>query len=226
MSIGEVFNASIEYYDDWMMKALPNYDDLFGTAIDLLTFEPGDCNQVLDLGAGTGLFSKHVLEKYPQANFVLYDLADKMLNVARKRFENHAQQFRYVLGDYRELEDRDVYDLVISSLSIHHLEDQEKRALFGSIYRLLRKGGIFINIDQIRGETPWLRELYWNHWLEQVRASGAAEERIQESIGRRTAFDKDALLADQLQWLKNSGFGNVDCVYKNFFVGVFLAIKE
>jgi tRNA (cmo5U34)-methyltransferase len=149
-----------------------------------------------------------------------------MLDVARKRFENHAQQFRYVVGDYRKLEEGAVVDLVISSLSIHHLEDQEKRALFGNIYRLLRKGGIFINIDQIRGETPWLRELYWNHWLAQVRASGASEERIQESIDRRTAFDKDALLADQLQWLKNSGFGNVDCVYKNFFVGVFLAIKE
>jgi len=226
MSIGEAFNRSIEYYDDWMMKALPNYDDIFGTALDLLTFAPGECNQVLDLGAGTGLFSKHVLEKYPNANFVLYDLADKMLDVARKRFENHAQQFRYVVGDYRKLEAGEVFDLVISSLSIHHLEDEEKRELFGSIYKLLRKGGIFINIDQIRGETPYLRELYWNHWLEQVRASGASEERIQESISRRTAFDKDALLADQLQWLKNSGFGNVDCVYKNFFVGVFLAIKE
>jgi tRNA (cmo5U34)-methyltransferase len=226
MSIGEVFNASIEYYDDWMMKALPNYGDIFGTALDLLTFAPGDCNQVLDLGAGTGLFSKHVLEKYPKANFVLYDLADKMVDVARKRFENHAQQFRYVVGDYRKLEEGEEFDLVISSLSIHHLENEEKRALFGSIFRLLRKGGIFINIDQIRGETPWLRELYWNHWLEQVRASGASEERIQESIKRRTAFDKDALLTDQLQWLKNSGFGNVDCVYKNFFVGVFLAIKE
>ncbi len=154
MSIGEAFNRSIEYYDDWMMKALPNYDDLFGTALDLLTFAPDECNQVLDLGAGTGLFSKHVLEKYPKANFVLYDLADKMLDVARKRFENHAQQFRYVVGDYRKLEEGEVFDLVISSLSTHHLEDEEKRALFGSIYRLLRKGGIFINIDQIRGETP------------------------------------------------------------------------
>ena len=126
MSIGEAFNRSIEYYDDWMMKALPNYGDIFSTALDLLTFAPGECNQVLDLGAGTGLFSKHVLEKYPKANFVLYDLADKMLDMARRRFENHAQQFRYVVGDYRKLEEGEVFDLVISSLSIHHLEDEER----------------------------------------------------------------------------------------------------
>jgi len=106
------------------------------------------------------------------------------------------------------------------------LEDKEKYELFGNVYKLLRKRGIFINIDQIRGETPYLRDLYWNHWLKQVRAAGFSEERIKESIGRRIPYDKDALLEDQLQWLKSSGFGNVDCVYKNFFVGVFLAIKE
>jgi tRNA (cmo5U34)-methyltransferase len=215
MSIGEVFDASIEYYAD-----------IFSTALELLPFEPGTSVEVLDLGAGTGLFSKHVLEKYPKANFVLYDLGEKMLEVARKRFKNYSQQFEYVLGDYRKLQGGEEYDLVISSLSIHHLEDREKRELFGSIYTLLRKGGIFINIDQIRGETPYLRDLYWNHWLEQVRAAGFSEERIKESIGRRIPYDKDALLEDQLQWLKSSGFGNVDCVYKNFFVGVFLAIKE
>ena len=226
MSIGEVFNASIEYYDDWMMKALPNYVDIFSTALELLPFEPSVSIEVLDLGAGTGLFSKHVIEKYPKANFVLYDLAEKMLEVARKRFENYSQQFKYVLSDYRKLQEGEKYDLVISSLSIHHLEDKEKCELFGNIYKLLRKGGIFINIDQIRGETPYLRDLYWNHWLEQVRGAGFSEERIQESIGRRIPYDKDALLENQLQWLKSSGFGNVDCVYKNFFVGVFLAIKE
>ena len=226
MSIGEVFNASIEYYDDWMMKALPNYADIFSTALELLPFEPNASIEVLDLGAGTGLFSKHVLEKYPKANFVLYDLAEKMLEVARKRFEDRSQQFKYVLGDYRKIQGAEKYDLVISSLSIHHLEDKEKYALFGNIYKLLRKGCFFINIDQIRGKTPYLRELYWNHWLAQVRGAGFSEERIQESIGRRIPYDRDALLEDQLQWLECSGFGNVDCVYKNFFVGGFLAIKE
>ena len=226
MTIDAAFNATVAYYDDWMTKALPNYSDLFGSAMALLPFKPEAALEVLDLGAGTGLFSKHVLGKYPHARFVLVDLADKMLDVARQRFGDGSDQFQYVVADYRTLEGQAEYDLVISSLSIHHLEDADKQALFGSIYSILRKGGIFVNVDQIRGETAYLRELYWNHYLEQVRGADFSEERIQESIDRRTAYDKEALLDEQLQWLKNSGFQNVDCVYKNFFVGVFFGMKE
>jgi len=225
MTIDQAFNASVEYYDDWMKKALPNYGDIFGTATDLIPFDTAAQIDVLDLGAGTGLFSKHVLDKYPQANFVLYDVADKMLGVAQERFRQQHLQFKYIVGDYRTLQVAQEFDLVISSLSIHHLTDDEKIKLFRSVHKLLRKVGVFINIDQVLGETAYLRDLYWGRWLSQVKRVEASEARIQESINRRTTYDRDALLVDQLQWLKEAGFVNVDCIYKNYFVGVFFACK-
>jgi tRNA (cmo5U34)-methyltransferase len=226
MTIDQAFNASIDYYDDWMRKALPNYNDLFKTAQEVIPFPPTAPLDVLDLGAGTGLFSKHILEKYPHAKFLLYDLADKMLEVAKDRFRSHPQQFEFVTGDYRTLHVAHEYDLVISSLSIHHLSDEEKRELFRTIHAVLRKPGAFINIDQIKGETGYIQDLYWNHYLEQVRRVEPSEERIQESIDRRTKYDREASLGDQLRWLTEAGFVNVDCVYKNYFVGVFMAMKE
>lgn len=226
MTIDQAFNASIDYYDDWMKKALPGYDSLFASALTLIPFDSSRPIDVLDLGAGTGLFSSHVLAKYPRARFVLYDLADKMLEVARDRFQTCLSQFEFVVGDYRKLQVSQNFDLVISSLSIHHLTDDEKQALFRSIYGVLRKPGLFINIDQIRAETACLRDVYWNYWLTHVRRRESSEQRIQESIDRRVTYDQDALLMDQLLWLKDAGFVNVDCVYKDFFVGVFLAMKE
>jgi tRNA (cmo5U34)-methyltransferase len=225
-TIDKAFNDSIEYYDEWVRKALPNYNDIFGTALELIPYPQGSEVHVLDLGAGTGLFSMHVLEKYPKASFVLCDLADKMMGVAKDRFSKNPGQFSYIIGDYRTIELSQDFDLVISSLSIHHLEDEEKKELFRKIHGLLRKTGVFINIDQIRGETLLLQELYWNHWLDQVRKAGASEEQIRESINRRTTYDRDASLFDQLQWLKDAGFNHADCVYKNFFIGVFLASRQ
>ncbi|MCE1252340.1 MAG: methyltransferase domain-containing protein, partial [Anaerolineae bacterium] len=165
-------------------------------------------------------------KRYANASFILYDVADKMLDSARERFKTcPAGQFEYVIGDYRNLQVPHDFDLIVSSLSIHHLEDPEKEALFLNIYKRLRPGGLFINIDQVRGETQTLRNLYWQRWLKHVHQSGATEEQINESIKRRTTYDRDALLSDQLRWLKESGFSDVDVVYKNFFVAVFLAVK-
>jgi tRNA (cmo5U34)-methyltransferase len=226
MGIGEAFNQTIRYYDDWMKKALPNYDDLFGTARELIPFEKGAAIDVLDLGAGTGLFSSHVLACYPQAKFVLYDIADQMLEVAKQRFGTGTEQFCYRVGDYRNIELGESFDLVVSSLSIHHLNDAEKETLFKRIYGLLRSGGVFINVDQVRGESEYIRKLYWDHWLAQVRRMESSDEKINESINRRKTYDQEATLANQLDWLKGAGFVNVDCVYKNYFVGVFFGMKE
>ena len=225
-TIDQAFDASAEYYDRWVKKAIPGYEDVFAVAAELIPFDQDTPIAVLDLGAGTGLFSQHVLARYPRAKFVLCDVAAQMLEIAQERFRDRADQFQYIVDDYRHLQGWGDFHLVISSLSIHHLADQEKKELFGRILALLRDKGVFINIDQIKGPTPALQELYWTTWLDKVRRNGATEEQIQASIQRRVTFDQDALLADQLQWLCDAGFVNVDCIYKNYFVGVFHAVKR
>lgn len=226
MKIGQTFDESVEYYDEWVKIALPCYDEIFSVAKELVPFATDARIEVLDLGAGTGLFSMHVLQKYPNAAFVLYDVAPKMLDVARERFRESPSQFQYILDDYRYFQSSKRFDLVVSSLSIHHLTDSEKKALFKRVYTALSNKGVFINVDQIRGPTPSLQELYWAKWLEKVREKGAAEEKISESIQRRVTYDKDALLTEQLQWLRDAGFANVDCIYKDYFIGVFVATKQ
>ena len=225
MAIDQAFNETVEYYDSWIRKAVPGYDDLFAVAKELIPFTPEQSVDVLDLGAGTGLFAGQVLEKYPLARFVLWDVAGRMLDVARQRFLDRPEQFRYVVDDYRNLRDAGSFDLVVSSLSIHHLEDDEKRELFCRIHDILRDGGVFINIDLVRGPTSVLEDFYCKNWFEKMRGAGASEEEIRAGIERRLAFDKEALLEDQLLWLREAGFTDVDCVYRNFKMGLFFGVK-
>ncbi len=225
MTIGDAFDDSVAYYDAWIKIALPDYDTIFAVARDLLPFALDQRIDVLDLGAGTGLFSQHVLEKYPRARFTLIDVAEEMLAVGRRRFKDNIEQFQFVVDDYCKINFTGEFDLVVSSLSIHHLTDAEKRNLFHRIYAALREGGVFINVDQVRGPTANLEQIYWSDWLAKVRARGADEERIRESIARRESYDQDALLIDQLNWLVDAGFADVDCVCKNYFTAVFYARK-
>ena len=226
MTIEQIFDESVKYYDDWVKIAIPCYDKIFSIAKELIPFATHDRIEVLDLGAGTGLFSMHVLEKYPNASFVLYDVASKMLEKAKERLRELPNHFQFVVDDYKNLKSSQRFDLVVSSLSIHHLTDSEKKALFRRIYAGLRHKGLFINVDQIKGPTPFLQELYWTRWLKEVREKDAEEEKIRQSMERRMTYDKDALLTDQLQWLRDAGFTNVDCIYKDYFIGVFIAAKQ
>jgi tRNA (cmo5U34)-methyltransferase len=71
-----------------------------------------------------------------------------------------------------------------------------------------------------------MERMYRSRWLDHVRREGATEQQIAESLKRRDDFDHDALLGDQLHWLREAGFASADCVYKNWFVGVFLAVRQ
>jgi tRNA (cmo5U34)-methyltransferase len=224
-TIGQAFDASTAYYDNWMRMALPNFDEIFSVAVGLIPFDVAASISVLDLGAGTGLFSWHVLEKFPAARFTLCDLAPKMLEIAQQRFQPYAGQFAYRVEDYRQIVADQPFDLVISSLSIHHLTDEDKAALFQRVYDLLKPGGLFINVDQIKGPSDYWQQYYWDQWLQRVRRKGAAEDQIEASILRRKTYDQEATLPDQLLWLNQAGFAQVDCVYKHAFIGVFCAIK-
>ncbi len=225
MKIDQVFDKSVSYYDSWMRVALPSYQDLFDTAVASIPFDSANPIGVLDLGAGTGLFSWHVLQRYANGKFLLYDLAEGMLAVARQRFADRGEQFRFVRGDLLDLHVDEKLDLVISSLAIHHLTDVQKPKLFKKIFAMLNPGGAFVNVDQVKGATDYFVDLYWENWLAKVRLAGADEEQISASIARRQRFDRDATLFDQLRWLRDAGFGDVDCIYKHHFVAVFAAFK-
>ena len=224
-TIAQAFDASVDYYDDWMRKALPSNDGIFAAALEQISFEKDASFRVLDLGAGTGLFSWHVLQEYPAAQFTLSDLAPKMLEIARKRFAAYPDQFAYRVEDYRQVPADQKFDLVISSLSIHHLSHEDKRALFARVHSVLEDNGMFLNIDQVWGPSEYWQSRYWEQWLERVRHSGATQEQIEASVKRRQEFDREASLIDQLQWLEQAGFSQVDCVFKHAFIGVFCTFK-
>lgn len=207
------FNENAGQYDRQRKKLIPCFDDFYATAISLAETnapEPG----VLDIGAGTGLLASLILEKFPQAKITLIDLSEKMLDVARERFGANPN-LTYIVQDYTKYEFREPFDLIVSSLSIHHLTDEEKRQLYRKAFSGLKKDGVFINADQVLGGTPFLESLYKRDWYGKVENSGLTAGELQAAY-ERTKVDKMAALDDQIAWLKESGFKDVDCIYKYF----------
>ena len=116
MSVVNKFNQKAKEYDSERRALIPCFDDFYGIAIDCIDFK-GDNPKVLDLGAGTGILSQFLLEKYPNAEIVLIDLAEEMLKEAEKRFEGN-DNISFICDDYITHEFNTKFDIIISSLSI------------------------------------------------------------------------------------------------------------
>lgn len=214
MSIKKGFDRVAKDYDRDRKKLIPCFDDFYGTAINILPFDSASELQILDLGSGTGLFAGLVAEKYPGSKFTLIDISGKMLDEAKKRFSESGVRVEYIVQDYINEPIDGKYDLIISALSIHHLNDQQKEELFKRLYINLKDGGMFINADQALGENEDIDQLYRERWIKEVKENGVKEDVLSSAI-ERMKEDKMSTLSNQLKWLKDAGFSDVNLWYKN-----------
>ena len=158
MSVVNKFNQKAKEYDSERRALIPCFDDFYGVAIDCIDFKK-DNPKVLDLGAGTGILSQFLLEKYPNAEIVLIDLAGEMLKEAEKRFEGN-DNISFICDNYLTHEFDTKFDIVISSLSIHHLTGEKKKFLIEKYADLLNDGGNFVNADQVLNPNKGVEDYF------------------------------------------------------------------
>lgn len=218
------FSAHVAEYTALRRRLVPGFDAFYGAAVDSLSecVSGNSIERVLDIGAGTGLLTAMVAERFPAARFELLDGSREMLDEARQRLAGRV--VAVYLQDMAGELPAGPYDAVVSALAIHHLEDADKRALFARVHEVLRPGGVFVNAEQTLGPTSELAELYVDHWQRQCRELGASDEEIAASLKRRR-HDRSAPVEAQLQWLRDAGFPTVDCLYKYWEMAVFVAVK-
>lgn len=222
MSVESQFNSIARLYDKQRPSLIPCFSDFYGVAVDNINLSTSS-PEILDLGAGTGLFSEFVLQKYPNAKITLVDLSQKMLDIAQKRFSSN-KNINIIQGDFSTFKGEKLYNAVISSLAIHHLEDKTKVELYNTIFSLLKPDGIFINAEQVAGESEYFSRLYDQEWRRKVENSSLSREEIDASY-ERIKLDKRTPVSIQLKWLRNAGFKEVDCLYKYYDFAVLFCRK-
>ena len=222
MNVANEFNKVAKDYDNQRKKLIPVFDDFYEIAIESAEANTKTPN-VLEIGAGTGLFSKMFLNKFPDGKIDLVDLAENMLSIAKERFSDNSN-LNFFLEDILNFSPNKKYDLVISSLAIHHLERDDQEKLYNKIFNWLKKDGIFVNAEMIAGENEFSNNIYEEWIIKKAKDNGLDDEAKLAAI-ERLKLDKKVPINTHLKWLENAGFSNVDCLYKAYCFGVLWAKK-
>ncbi|OJJ08382.1 hypothetical protein ASPVEDRAFT_395310 [Aspergillus versicolor CBS 583.65] len=103
-------------------------------------------HRVLDLGCGYGWFTRWARDSGAHVKGV--DISEKMISRARESEANSNSstgEIKYEVADIESITfkgEREGYDLVYSSLTLHYIEDLSR--LYREIHTALRKGGKFV----------------------------------------------------------------------------------
>lgn len=164
----------------------------------VLEFLPVEAHRILDLGSGGGRLLSLVKSARPEAEFVALDFSPAMLEVLSATFADDTSVSVVAHDLDRPLPELGRFDAVISSFAIHHVAHARKESLYREIFELLLPGGVFCNLEHVASPTPTLHGAF-------LRAIACDDEDPSNKL-----LDVET----QLGWLRQIGFGEVDCHWK------------
>jgi tRNA (cmo5U34)-methyltransferase len=183
--------------------------------------------RLLDIGAGYGALAGAVLRDRPNATAICLDASEAMLQLGPEKNGDLKERMSFVQGSLASADwlkaVNGTFDAVISSRALHHFtEHQRRRDIFKEVFGLVRSGGCFINADNVRANSKKLGEQYRaarDEYLDRYvrRASGGKTTLAEAKAATPSSYHgphNNGFLEEELAWLREAGFVDVDCFWK------------
>src|SRR5919204_2427061 len=170
------FEFMPEGYLESMLEEVPGYLELQQETVRATAGL--EAARILELGTGTGETARRVLAHHPGAHLVGIDSSRHMLEEAGRTLPDADLCVRRLQDPLPE----GPFDLVFSTLAVHHLDSAGKADLFRRVAAALAPGGRFVLADVVVPERP--------------------EDAV---IPCTPGFDLPDPVPDQLEWLRAAG---------------------
>lgn len=204
---------------------IPNRDEIGDTILALLPAERDEPFLAVELGVGAGWLCEALLRRFPAAQVIGLDGSPAMLRETARRLEPFAgrfelRQFRLEDDEWRSALGTEVR-CFFSSLVVHHLSGDGKRALYRDLHAHLEDSGAVLIADLMapRGERE--RRFMSRGWDAEVRRQSLAltgsldvyEEFVRDEFNwyeHPDPMDMPSTVPEHLAWLAEAGFVETD----------------
>lgn len=131
----------------WQILTLGRGVKLWEKMLDLAGLKTGD--RVLDVGCGPGSLTLKAKARVGETGQTFgIDASPEMIEVARTKAQRAETQVDFRLEVVEKLPfPNQSFDVVLSSLMMHHLPDDLKRQALKEIHRVLKPGGVLVIFD-------------------------------------------------------------------------------
>jgi tRNA (cmo5U34)-methyltransferase len=209
-------------------------EQMLDVVLDLLLALAPPGASLLELGAGTGHFTRRVLAAGQFGPVCVTDGAAAMLEIAREKLQDLGDPLHFEIVDFagawahRFTSHR--FDAVTSTMALHHAPD--KTGLFRQVYQVLKPGGILVLGDHMAASSDLGNYLIGRERALVVlgRQAPTRPERIRELIEvdrQRGQVEGNHCesVPRYLAALSACGFEEVDCLWQDFWLAVLVARK-
>jgi tRNA (cmo5U34)-methyltransferase len=210
------FRRQVPDYEALMRRLIPGYDEQRGFVLALMPTDRSAALRVLDLGCGPGLLAASILEVFPSARLTLFDLTPEMIDECRARLHDR-DRVSYHVADFRTDDFGHDYDVIVASLSLHHLAISERPGFARRAFASLSPGGCLIAVEAIVDECPAVRERQYDLWRRHMTEHG---EDGTAWFEKHRAKDHPVEMPTWFATLSEAGFTDVGCFwrYLNFAI--------
>lgn len=84
----------------------------------------GKAAKVLEIGCGTGNYTRFLLEKFNDANIIAIDKSKKMIEIAKKKL--NGKNLEFIVADAEDIELEEKFDLITSNAAFQWFKDLER----------------------------------------------------------------------------------------------------
>ena len=191
------FTSRLDLYDEHMLREVPGCRAGYARMAALL---PEGTARLLDLGCGTGLELEPIFARFPALRVTGVDLTAAMLDRLRAKFPD--RDLTLIRGSYVGMDfGRACYDAAVSFETLHHLEPEEKGALYRRVWEALTPEGVYVECDYIAATAEEEEALRAEHRRLRMEA-GAGGDTLYH-------FDIPCTLEHQRALLEAAGFVQV-----------------